>query len=57
MCVGVAKKDKILPKASGVGNSVVYVGSKQEEMEFMELQWLQQNLMITLKTKDQQFGR
>ena len=29
MCVGVAKKDKIFySKASGVGNSVVYVGSK-----------------------------
>ena len=29
MCVGIAKKDKIFySKASGVGNSVVYVGSK-----------------------------
>ena len=55
MAVGHAKKDKIFySKAKGLNKSVVYVGSKQVEMVFMELQWRLLNLMKILK-KNLQF--
>ena len=56
MNIGVAKKNKVFYSiASGVGNPVVYVGSKTAEMESMEQQWHQLNLMKILSQKNQPF--
>ena len=56
MCVGIAKKIKSsTQRHQELVIQLFMLDQKQVETEFMEQQWLQQNLMKTLKKRDQQF--
>ena len=56
MCVGLVKKNKIFySKAKGIGNPIIYVGSKTGRDGIHGRQWHQLNLMILQLIKDLKF--
>ena len=53
MCVGLIRHDEIQKgQAKGVGNSILYVGAKQDEMEFTVRPLLQKNLVKVKNSND-----